>query len=94
MLIDALTCLVAHIHTGVAAENIVGRHDIAHQEQDDYAARSYAKAVPRSVRGSSKNKLSPFEIEQRRVDPIVFDIDEDPCETISDSFSALRPAFS
>lgn len=93
MLTDALTCPIEHIHMGVTAENVAERHGIERQEQDEYAAHSYAKAVAAQRAGKFKEEIVPFEIEQRRGDPIVFDTDEDPRETTFESLSALRPAF-
>ncbi|HEX4354534.1 MAG TPA: thiolase family protein, partial [Polyangiales bacterium] len=45
LLVAGLTCPITNVHMGVTAENVAERHRITRQEQDEYAAQSYAKAV-------------------------------------------------
>ena len=94
MLVDGLTCAFNDYHMGVTAENLCDRYDITREEQDQFAARSQARATVAVESGRFDDEIVPVEIPQRKGDPIIFKADE---YVKSDSNEArlgkLRPAF-
>ncbi len=93
LLVNGLTCPISHIHMGMTAENVAERHNISREEQDEFAAASYAKAVAAQKAGKFKQEIFPVEIAQKKGDPLVFDQDEDVRETPVEKLAKLRPAF-
>ncbi|MDN3438939.1 acetyl-CoA C-acetyltransferase [Planococcus sp. APC 3900] len=94
MLVDGLTCAFNDYHMGVTAENLCDRYDITREEQDQFAARSQARATAAVESGRFDDEIVPVEIPQRKGDPVIFKVDE---YIKSDSNEArlgkLRPAF-
>ncbi|MBD8013979.1 acetyl-CoA C-acetyltransferase [Microbacterium sp. APC 3898] len=94
MLVDGLTCAFNDYHMGVTAENLCDRYDITREEQDQFAARSQARATAAVESGRFDDEIVPVEIPQRKGDPVIFKADE---YIKSDSNEArlgkLRPAF-
>ncbi|MBB5147747.1 MULTISPECIES: acetyl-CoA C-acetyltransferase [Ureibacillus] len=94
MIHDGLWCAFNDYHMGVTAENLASQYHITRQEQDEFAARSQARAAKAIEEGKFKDEIVPVEIPQRKGDPIIFDADEfvRPGTTV-EKLSALRPAF-
>ena len=94
MIHDGLWCAFNDYHMGVTAENLASQYHITRQEQDEFAARSQARAAKAIEEGKFKDEIVPVEIPQRKGDPIIFDTDEfvRPGTTV-EKLSALRPAF-
>jgi acetyl-CoA C-acetyltransferase len=93
LLVQGLTCPLTHVHMGVTAENVAERHGITRAEQDAFAAASYEKALKAIAGGKFRQEITPFEIPQKKGDPLRFDTDEDPVPTSLEKLAALRPAF-
>lgn len=93
LLVNGLTCPIANIHMGVTAENVAERHSIGREEQDNFAAQSYAKAVAAQAAGKFKEEIFPLEIPQRRGAALMFELDEDVRDTPLENLAKLRPAF-
>jgi acetyl-CoA C-acetyltransferase len=82
-------------HMGVTAENVAKKYGISRAEQDEFAAGSQAKAGAAQKSGRFKDEIIPFEIAQKKGDPLVFDTDEYVRGgTTVESLSGLKPAFS
>jgi acetyl-CoA C-acetyltransferase len=93
LLVNGLTCPITKQHMGVTAENVAERHKITRQEQDEFAARSYAKAVAAQKAGKFKEEIFTLEIPQSKGAVLSFDSDEDVRETSLDALMKLRAAF-
>jgi len=93
LMVNGLTCPITHVHMGVTAENVAEMHKISREEQDEFAAQSYEKAVKASQGGKFKDEIVPVEIPQRKGDPVVFDTDEDVKPTPPETLAKLRAAF-
>ncbi|MBD8003483.1 acetyl-CoA C-acetyltransferase [Bacillus norwichensis] len=92
---DGLTCVFNNYHMGVTAENLCEQYHISREEQDEFAAWSQEKAVKAIEEGRFKEEIVPFEIPQRKGEPIVFHTDEYPRKgTTAAKLAALRPAFN
>ncbi|MBZ0253141.1 MAG: acetyl-CoA C-acyltransferase, partial [Candidatus Methylomirabilis sp.] len=81
LLVGGLTCPITKVHMGVTAENVAERHKISRQEQDEFAAMSYEKALKAIQSGKFKQEIVPLAIPQKRGDPLIFDTDGDPKPT-------------
>ncbi|MDT8336304.1 MAG: acetyl-CoA C-acetyltransferase [Candidatus Izemoplasmatales bacterium] len=93
MVYDALTDAFGNIHMGITAENIVNKHNITREEQDDFAYKSQQKAINAIDSGRFKDEIVPIVIKGRKGD-IIFGNDEYPNRTTTPEILAkLRPAF-
>ena len=94
MVYDGLSCSLSNfIHMGITAENIAERYDVSREEQDEFALESQTRAAKAIAAGRFKDEITPYEIPQRKGDPVVFDTDEYPRITTSEKLGKLRPAF-
>ncbi len=93
MIGDALTDAFGQMHMGITAENIVDKHQITREAQDQFAYDSQQKAIKAIDNGRFKDEIVPIEIKTRK-GVIVFDTDEYPNRTTTPEILAkLRPAF-
>jgi acetyl-CoA C-acetyltransferase len=61
---------------GLTAENLARKYSISRQEQDEFAVLSHRRAAKAIDKGKFKTEITPFEIPQRKKNPIIFDTDE------------------
>lgn len=94
MIHDGLWDIVNDYHMGMSNEYICERWEISREEQDRFAERSYVRALNAIESGYFKSQIAPFEIPQRKGDPIIFDTDECPAPTSFEVLSKMRPAFT
>lgn len=94
MIVDGLWDVYNQYHMGITAENVAEKYGISRAEQDEFAVASQNKAQAAIEAGKFKDEIFPFEIPQRKGDPVVFDTDEFPkFGTTLDSMTKLRTAF-
>jgi len=94
MVKDGLTDAFSSVHMGITAENLVDKHGLTREEQDQFAADSQNKAEAAIAAGKFKDEIVPVEIPQRKGDPIVFDADEFPRAGVTaEKLGKMRPAF-
>ena len=94
MIHDGLWCAENNYHMGVTAENLCDAYSITREEQDEFAARSQARAAEAISSGRFVDEIVPVEIPQRKGEPIVFDKDEYvKVGTTAEMLGGLRPAF-
>src|SRR5437870_1527471 len=80
-------------HMGNTAENVAQRWQITREEQDEFAARSQAKAEAAQKAGRFTDEIVPVVVKSRRGDATV-DTDEHPKHgTTAEVLAKLRPAF-
>src|SRR5205809_438587 len=93
MIKDGLWDAFNGYHMGNTAENVAERWQITREQQDEFAARSQAKAEAAQQAGRFKDEIVPVTVASRRGDTIV-DTDEHPKHgTTVDVLAKLRPAF-
>jgi acetyl-CoA C-acetyltransferase len=93
MIKDGLWDAFNGYHMGNTAENVAQRWQITREQQDEFAARSQAKAEAAQKAGRFKDEIVPVTVASRRGDTIV-DTDEHPKHgTTVDVLAKLRPAF-
>lgn len=79
---------------GVTAENLVEQYNITRADQDAFALWSQQKTAAAQDAGFFEDEIIPIEIPRRKMEPLVFDIDEFPRpNTTLDTLGGLRPAF-
>ena len=95
MVVDGLWDAFNDYHMGTTAENIACDYNISREEQDAFAAASQNKALAAIEAGTFADEITPIEIPQRKGDPIVFKVDENPRPgTTAEKLAGMRPAFS
>jgi acetyl-CoA C-acetyltransferase len=95
MIFDGLWDAFTDRHMGDQSEDVNTEFSISRSDQDRWAARSHARAHQAMVDGKFDEEIVPFEIPQRKDDPIVFDKDEGVrADTTEESLSKLRTAFN
>jgi acetyl-CoA C-acetyltransferase len=93
MIRDGLWDAFNGYHMGNTAENVAQRWQITREQQDEFAARSQARAEAAQKAGRFKDEIVPVRIETRRGETIV-DTDEHPKHgTTVEVLAKLRPAF-
>lgn len=95
MIKDGLWDAFNDYHMGVTAENLVQKHGISREEQDEFAARSQQLTEAAQKAGRFRDEIVPIEIPQRKGDPVVFAEDEFPRHGVTaEGLGSLRPAFA
>jgi acetyl-CoA C-acetyltransferase len=93
MIKDGLWDAFNGYHMGNTAENVAQRWQITRDQQDEFAARSQAKAEAAQKAGRFKDEIVPVTVKSRRGDTVV-DTDEHPKHgTTFEVLAKLRPAF-
>jgi acetyl-CoA C-acetyltransferase len=94
MIHDGLWDIFNGYHMGITAENLAQKWNITREEMDKFAADSQNKAEKAMNEGKYKDEIVPFEIPQRKGEPIIADTDEFPRKGVTaESLAKLRPAF-
>jgi acetyl-CoA C-acetyltransferase len=95
MINDGLWCAFEQCHMGNAGEVIAQKYNVCREVQDDYAARSHAKAARATAEGRFKDEILPVTVPQKRGDPLVLDRDESiRADTTVETLAKLKPAFN
>lgn len=94
MTTDGLTCAFNNYHMGITAENLCDRYEISREEQDEFSARSQARAAAAIDAGRFDDEIVPVEIPQRKGEPVIFKTDEYvKRDSTAEKLGKLRPAF-
>ncbi|MAF49917.1 MAG: acetyl-CoA C-acetyltransferase [Rhodospirillales bacterium] len=93
MIKDGLWDAFNGYHMGITAENVAEKWQISRDQQDEFAARSQARAEAAQKAEVFNDEIQPVTIATRKGE-IIIDTDEHPRHgTTAESLSALRPAF-
>ena len=93
MIRDGLWDAFNGYHMGNTAENVAQRWQITREQQDEFAARSQAKAEAAQKSGRFNDEIVPVTVASRRGDTVI-DSDEHPKHgTTLEVLAKLRPAF-
>ena len=94
MIVDGLWDVYNQYHMGTTAENVAKKYGITREMQDALALASQQKAAAAQEAGRFKDEILPFNIAQKKGDPVVFAADEFVNrKTHADALACLRPAF-
>src|SRR6478736_5771269 len=93
MIKDGLWCAFCDVHMGGHAEYTAKKAGVTREAQDQFAAKSHAKAIAAIEAGKFKDEIVSVSIPGRK-GPTVVDADESPRkDTTVESLGKLRPAF-
>eukprot|EP00924_Labyrinthula_sp_SR-Ha-C_P013971 snap_masked-scaffold_5-processed-gene-19.29-mRNA-1 protein AED:0.03 eAED:0.03 QI:0/-1/0/1/-1/1/1/0/402 len=94
MIKDGLWCAFNDYHMGITAENIVEKHSITREAQDDFAFSSQEKAKMAFLDGKFKDEIVPVVQKDRRGNESVFEVDEFiKLNMKREDLDKIRPAF-
>ena len=93
MMIDGLIDAYDGIHMGKCGELLSREHRITREDQDEYAATSYRRALAAIRDGKFDKEVAGVDIPRRKGDPVKFCIDEEPRRGNIESFPSLQPVF-
>lgn len=95
MIHDGLWCAFEQCHMGHSGEVIADAYQISREAQDDYAAKSHAKAAYATEQGLFRDEILPITVPQKKGAPLVIDRDESiRPDTTPTALAALKPAFA
>jgi acetyl-CoA C-acetyltransferase len=93
MIRDGLWCASCNVHMGGHAEYTARKAHVTREQQDDFAARSHAKAIAAIEAGRFKPEIAPVSVPGKK-GTVVVDTDEGPRkDTTRETLAKLRPAF-
>jgi 3-oxoadipyl-CoA thiolase len=79
---------------GETAENVAERTKISREEQDIFALHSHRRAIAAQEAGRFSEEIMPVSIPQKKGEPLVVAVDEQPrADTSLEKLAALKPAF-
>ena len=95
MIFDGLWDAFTDKHMGAQSEDVNTEFKIGREEQDAWSLRSHQRAAQAIEEGRFKEEIVPFEVPQRKGDPVVFDTDEGVrAQTTAESLAKLKTAFN
>ncbi|MCK4455177.1 MAG: acetyl-CoA C-acetyltransferase [Thermoplasmata archaeon] len=94
MVFDGLWDIHNDFHMGMTGEIISERLNVSREEMDKLAYESHMKAAKATEEGRFKDEILPFDIPQRKGEPVVFDKDEGVRpDTSVEKLAKLKPVF-
>lgn len=93
MLDDGLMDAYDHTHMGNFAELCAKEYNITREDQDNFAAESYNRALKGIKDNQFKEEIIPVEVPGRKGTVTVVDTDEEPANVNFDKMKTLRPVF-
>jgi acetyl-CoA C-acetyltransferase len=93
MIVDGLWDPYGDMHMGVCGDLVAEKCGFSREDQDEFAATSYRRALAAQTEGRFKPEIVPVAVPQRRGEPLLIDDDEEPGRGKIDKFSSLRAAF-
>ncbi len=92
MVHDGLWDVVNDFHMGISNELCSEKYNVSREEQDQYAALSYKRALSAIEAGKFKEEIVPVTIAQKQKE-VLFDTDECPKPTSYETLATMKPAF-
>lgn len=93
MVHDGLWDIVNDFHMGISNELCSEKYNVTREDQDRYAAQSYARTFASIAAGKFKDEIMPVPLPSRKGEPVLFSQDECPRETSYEALSKMKPAF-
>ncbi|MDQ1710188.1 MAG: acetyl-CoA C-acetyltransferase [Frankiaceae bacterium] len=95
MAYDGLFCAFEQIAMGESAERYNAKLGIGRDEQDEWAARSHARAAAAAAEGRFGQEIAPVRVAQKRGDDVLVAVGEGVrADTTVETLAKLRPAFA
>lgn len=93
MIHDGLWDPYGNVHMGTCGDCTAVEFNVSREELDKYAAESYRRALSAQQECRLSGEIVPVEIPQRKGDPLVVSVDEEPAKGNPEKLSSLRGAF-
>jgi len=93
MIFDGLWDVYNDYHMGSAAELCARECKISREDQDKFSIMSYQRALDAQKADKFKDEIVEVAIPQRKGDPLIINIDEEPTKVQFDKIPNLRPVF-
>lgn len=93
MIHDGLWDIVNDFHMGMSNELSSEKYGVSREDQDRYAAMSYARAIEARDSGRFDGETMAVEVKGKKGKTTRFEKDENPVPTDYDTLSTMRPAF-
>jgi len=93
MIHDGLWDVYNNQHMGNCAEICAKEYEFSREDQDNFAERSYTRSQDAISNGLFEDEIVPVAVPQRRGEPIIVSVDEEPNRVNFDKMRALRPVF-
>lgn len=94
MIKDGLWDVYNQFHMGKAAELCAEKSKISRQDQDQFAAASYRRALSALEKGEFKREIVPVAVPQRSEKELVVEEDEEPKRVRFEKLPTLKPSFT
>lgn len=94
MIHDGLWDPYKNVHMGTCGDACATEFSFSREELDAYSAESYRRALAAQTGGQFKDEIVPVAVPQRKGDPVMVDIDEEPGRGNPAKLPELSPAFS
>lgn len=94
MIFDGLWDPYGNQHMGMFGEKCAKEFGFSREAQDEFAAESYKRAIEAQKNGKFDAELVPVEVPQRKGDPLVVNVDEEPARGNPAKMKTLKPAFA
>ncbi len=88
MMLGALHCPFDTGHMGITAENVASEYGISREDQDSFSLESQLRASNALEKGYFKNQIVDIKVRKK-----IFNVDEHPKETDSESLKNLNSVF-
>jgi len=93
MIHDGLWDVVNDFHMGISNDLISEKWGVTRKDQDEYACKSYERALDAIAQGRFVEEIVPVDVNDRKEGTIRVETDEGPRPTTVEDLSKLRPAF-
>ena len=94
MISDGLWDVYENFHMGMTGELVAEKYGITREEQDKFAFESHQKAIRARKSCFFEAQIVPFEVPQKKGQPVILKYDESPREhTTLEALAKLKPAF-
>ncbi|PKL38562.1 MAG: acetyl-CoA C-acyltransferase [Spirochaetae bacterium HGW-Spirochaetae-1] len=93
MVNDGLWDVVNDFHMGISNDLISVNWKVSREDQDRFAAESYARTMKSIETGRFRDEIMPVPMKDRKGNPFYFDTDECPRHTSYEDLAKMKPAF-
>jgi acetyl-CoA C-acetyltransferase len=94
MIHDGLWDPYDNVHMGVCGDAVAAKYRFTREDQDQFAAESYRRALAATKEGRFKHEIVPVSVPQKKGEPLLVDTDEEPGRGNIEKMGGLRPAFT
>jgi acetyl-CoA C-acetyltransferase len=94
MIHDGLWDPYGNCHMGMCGDATAAAEGISREQLDAFSAESYRRAIQAQTSGRFDSEIVPVSVPQRKGDPVIVTMDEEPGKGNPAKLATLRPAFN